>query len=91
MNKQTLNRVQRRIDKLRNQDVSSEKLENIAKSLGRVRSKKGKEPNWVSTLLPGSRPIGIPHHGKPVFRYTAGNILDDLEKDIFELYEQLEK
>ena len=90
MNKKTLERAKRKINRLRGNDVPSIKLENIAESIGRTKKSRGSY-TWVSKLLPDSRPISIPHHGKPVTRFTAEGILDDFERDIFDLEEKLEK
>lgn len=92
MNKNTLTRIRRKIAKLRDKDVPSVRLESIAASLGMRRIKVGSEPVWVFDTLPKLRPIKvpIPHHGKPVIRYTAGSILDDFDRIAFELEEVLE-
>lgn len=56
-------------------------LERLARKIGRVRHSRGKEPNWVSTVLPDARPLSIPAHNT-LNRYTAQNILDALESDL---------
>jgi hypothetical protein len=91
MNKTTLKRIKRRIDRLRDKEVSSKVLESIAESLGMARSKRGHEPTWKLESL-NKRPITIPipHHGKKVIRYTVNSILDDFESIIFDLQENLE-
>jgi hypothetical protein len=43
----------------------------------------------MSRLIPNSRPISIPDHPGSLKRFTAGNILDALEQDIFALEEML--
>lgn len=62
-------------------------LERLAKSLGRTGKKRGKEPTWVNTTCPDWRPLSIPHHAKELNKFTARNILDQLEEDV----ERLEK
>ncbi len=87
MNKTKLRRIRRKIDNLRGNDVPSEKLESIAKSLGRVRTKK----TWKSELIHGRRIVVIHSHGKTnITRFTAGSILDILEGDSYIIEEMLE-
>lgn len=86
-----LAKLRQRINELREKsgNIPPRKLESIAKALGRVRADRGKEPTWISRLLPNSRPISIPNHPGVLNRFTAGNILDQLENDIFMLEEIL--
>lgn len=70
-------------------NVSSRELVSLAKSLGRKKSDRGKHLTWVSTLLNDATPISIPEHPGTLPRYTAGNILDQLEQDIFMFEEEL--
>ena len=46
-------------------------------------------PQWISSVLPESRPISIPGH-KSIKTYTAVSILDCFEEDLARL-EELEK
>lgn len=71
-------------------NVRSSQLESMAESLGRRRDKRGKEPTYVSDLLPTSRPITIPSHPGTLAFGTARSILDRFEEDIFELEDQLQ-
>ena len=84
MNPKKLKRLRRKLGDLRRSiaNMPSRKLENFAKSLERHRAKSGSEPNWVSDILPDSKPISIPHHSRALKKYTANNILDQLEKDL---------
>jgi hypothetical protein len=78
-------KLRRHLNRLRNKagsGLASAELERLAEALGRVRSKRGSEPTWVSELFPDLRPISIPHHSKPLARYTAMSILDSLELDL---------
>jgi hypothetical protein len=62
--------------------VKSSELEDIAKSLGRKRHKRGKEPTWINEQFPNLRPLSIPHHSTDLNRFTARSILEQLEVDI---------
>jgi hypothetical protein len=63
--------------------IKSGELESLARMLGRVLGNRGKEPTWVSVNFPGLRPLSIPRHGKKELnRFTASNILDQLEYDL---------
>jgi len=90
MDKRKLSRLRRRIQDLRARlgNIKSRELESLARALGRKLNDRGKEPTFISELLPQSRPLSIPHHAKTLKRGTAGNILDQLEKDIDALEEQ---
>jgi hypothetical protein len=71
-------------------NIRSLELQSLARALGRVRdTSRGKEPTFVSLLLPASRPLSIPDHPGSLKRFTAGNILDVLEQDIFALEDML--
>ena len=78
-----LKRLRQRSANLRNQDLVA-----FAKKLGRERSERGKEPTYISTLLPYSRPISIPNHPGSLKPLTAGNILDSFEQDLQALEEK---
>lgn len=90
MNKNTIRRLRRQLERLRNKakgGIPSDELERFAESLGRRRAKRGSEPTYVSELLIGTKPVSIPHHSRPLNRFTAGSILDDLESDLDKLEE----
>lgn len=91
MDRKKCNRVQRNIESLRARlgNVRPQELVRIAKQLGRRRSKRGKEPTYVSDIFRDARPISIPHH-RTLKWGTAANILDDLEGDIFRWNELLD-
>ncbi|HMD87848.1 MAG TPA: hypothetical protein VKF38_01675 [Anaerolineaceae bacterium] len=91
MDENELKKLKTRLAKLRNQvaNMTNAKLVSFAGALGRTRSKRGKEPTYISELLPYSLPISIPGH-KKINKFTAGSILDAFEKDIEELEEILE-
>ena len=90
MDKRKLSRLRKRIQDLRARpgNIKSRELESLARALGRKRDDRGKEPTFISELLPQSRPLSIPHHAKTLKRGTAGNILDQLEKDLDAFEEQ---
>lgn len=92
MDKAKLRREKRKLERLRQHpaNIRAQELINLAEALGRERSNRGKEPTFISLLLPDSNPISIPNHPGSLSRFTAGNILDALEQDIFNLEEMLE-
>ena len=89
MNRRKLDKLRKRVEELRQKGgIGSSEIESLAKALGRVKSKRGKEPNWINKIFPDLRPLSIPHHGsKDLSRITANIILDQLELDI-EKYEE---
>ena len=91
MDKQKLSRLRKRIQALRSRlgNIRSRELRSLATALGRKRNNRGKEPTFVSELLPQTRPITIPEHPRALKKGTAGSILDRLEEDIDLLEEQL--
>jgi hypothetical protein len=92
MTKGKLNRIKRKHRGLRerSQDLRNHELAGLARSLGRRRSKRGKEPTYVSEPFLDLRPVSIPSHPGPLKRFTAVSILDQLEEDIFRWEEILE-
>lgn len=93
MNKVKLRRLKKKLEKLRTRpaNIKPEELINLAEALGRERSNRGKEPTYISALLPYRTPLSIPNHPGSLNKFTAGSILDTLEQDIFDLEEMLEK
>ena len=87
-----LKKLRKNIESFRNRisNIRCKELEQLAKSLGRKRINRGGELTYESELLPNSRVLTIPKHPGALNKYTAGNILDHLEQDIFELEENLE-
>jgi len=76
-------RLQERLDALRAKgSVKSKEIEAFAKAVGRVKSKRGKEPNWINPNYPHLRPVSIPHHSTDLNKFTARGILNQLEEDI---------
>jgi|Deesub1362A_J573_1020465.scaffolds.fasta_scaffold09066_4 hypothetical protein len=92
MNKKRLSKIKRKMDDLRARSagIRSRELVSIAISLGRRRSKRGKEPTYVSEPFPHLRPLSIPSHSKPLKRFTASSILDQLEEDVAEWEDALQ-
>jgi hypothetical protein len=93
MTRRKLRQLRKRIETLRShpRNIESREVEALAKALGRNPSKRGKEPTYISYLLPKSSPLTIPHHSKSLKIGTVLNILDQLEKDIDDLEELLPK
>lgn len=92
MDKAKVSRLKRRLSALRAKgaNIRSRELKSLAKALGRRHHKqRGREPTWISEALPESTPISIPDHPGAMNKYTAGNILDQLEEDIFMFEEML--
>ena len=65
-------------------------LASIAKSLGRIRSKRGKEPTYENEAIRTLPPLSIPGHTNDLKTGTACCILDTLLDDVDELRNQLE-
>lgn len=91
MDTRKLRRLKKSLSHLRGRvaNIRSDELVKFAQALGRERSKRGKEPTYVSKLLPHSRPISIPNHPGSLAKFTAGNILDAFEQDILAIEESL--
>jgi hypothetical protein len=91
MDKKKLQKIKKRLQalRLRSNNIRSAELVSLARSLKRRLFDRGKEPTYISNLLPKSRPISIPNHPGAMFRGTALNILDQLEQDIFEIEESI--
>ena len=86
MTHKQLIRLQAKIDALREQgSVKPAELESIATSLQRSTSGSGKHPMWKSNALPSRPPLSIPNHSKELNRFTARQILEQLEEDIIQM------
>lgn len=86
-----MQKIKKRLQALRSRpnNIRSAELVSLARSLKRRLFDRGKEPTYVSDLLPKSYPISIPNHPGAISRGTAVNILDQLEQDIFEIEESI--
>jgi len=62
----------------------------VAAKLGRKRSKRGKEPTYISEPFPDLRPLSIPSHSSGVKRFTAQGILDQLDEDVVRWQNELQ-
>ena len=83
MKRKKIKSLGNKIESLRGQGgIKSKELESIAKSLGRIRHKRGKHTTWISPIFPDLRPISIQHHSKDPNRHVANNILNQLEIDL---------
>ena len=83
-----LDRIEEKIGALRSRpaNIRSRELESIALALGRIPGKRGKEPTFIDPRRIW-KPLSIPNHPGALSKYTAGNILDALEGDLFSLRE----
>ena len=65
-------------------NLKTKDLVALAVSLGRTRRPGSGHPMYVSPLSsPGVRSVAIPDHPtKPVKKYTASSIMNDLESDV---------
>jgi hypothetical protein len=89
MNPKKLKRLRRDIEKLRRKgDIKERELRSLAERVGRKRGIRGKEPTYVSERFP-DRPLSIPAQ-RVVNRYTALDILNELEQDLDEIEATLE-
>jgi hypothetical protein len=89
MTLKNLRKIKRKIATLRagSANIRPQKLIRVARSLSRKLSNRGKEPIYLSELLPHKKLITIPSHSGSLPRFTAENILDDLDEDVDELIE----
>jgi hypothetical protein len=71
-------------------NLKSRQVMNFAERLGRCRIAQGKEPTFVSSPFPCLSPITIPGHPR-LKKYTAKNILYQLEEDLFKIEELVER
>jgi len=87
MNRRKLRKLRQWLQALRTHpgNIESKELESLARALGRKPARRGKEPTFISTVLPQNRPLSIPHHSTTLKKGTASNILDQLEKDLDDL------
>jgi hypothetical protein len=81
VNSKRLNRLKRRLEGLRSApaNITRKKLEGLAKSLGMIPHNRGKEPTYASGDFPDLNPLSIPSHPGALNKFTAKDILDDLE------------
>jgi hypothetical protein len=64
---------------LRKANVESKELTRVARSVGRLPHKRGKEPTFVKE---GRPPLTIPNHPGAMSPITVDNILDMFEEDL---------
>jgi len=90
MHQNRIRHLRMEIDRLRRVGgVKSRDLERLAARLGRKRHRRGKEPTWISEMLPEARPLSIPSHARDLNRITARTILDLLEADLDAIEQKL--
>jgi len=78
-------RLRKEFECLRSKNaIKCNEMEKMAKLMGRIKSKRGKEPTWINEKYPDLRPLSIPHHGGSgdLNKFTAQSILDQLEGDL---------
>jgi hypothetical protein len=92
MNSKRLNRLKRRLEDLLSAtaNVKRIKLENLAKSLGLRREKRGKEPTYVSDDFPYLSALSIPSH-REINKFTAKDIAGQLGVYVSAWEEKLRK
>lgn len=82
MDARKLARIRGEIEAARRKPQSQDDLIRLAERLGRTRSKRGKEPTWV-TDLPDLFPLSIPYaKGGDLKPGTKKSILNQLEGDV---------
>lgn len=93
MDREKLDKLRKRVEELRKKGgIGYSELESLARALGRVSSKRGKHQTWVNQIFDDLRPLSIPRHGsKDLNKYTANDILDQLELDIDKFEELIEE
>jgi hypothetical protein len=95
MNKNKLAKLKKKLESLRNRkgNFNEKELVSFANDCGRKLKTggMGKHPAYINVNLPNKRPLSIPSHPGNMPAGTAGNILDILESDLFELEEILDK
>ena len=83
MNESGLTKLRGVLASMRRKQVAASEVERVAKQLGRVVSKRGKHPMWVSEEFLDLWPLSIPHHGSSDLSVSTRNsILNQLEDDI---------
>ena len=92
MNRRKLNSLQGQLESMRRSSQRARALESLAKKLGRVQSKRGKEPVLESAAFSHLRPVSIPRHGggRDISTGVKHIILSSLEEDIAEWEEKLD-
>ena len=77
--------IRREIKALESSQPKAEKLQALARKLGRKEVKRGKEPTFVSMDFPDLRPLSIPKHkGRDMPTGTKNSILAQLDEDVTE-------
>lgn len=91
MDRRRLVRLREDIGKLRRRGgIHATELQALAKRIGRVPHSRGKEPTWVNPSLPEARPVSMPNHPGDLNRFTAREILNQLEADVDRFEARLE-
>lgn len=78
---------------MRKGNITEKEIVRFANKCGRKRRTGGigKEPTYLNEHLPNSKPLSIPSHPGNISIGTISNILDYLEKDLFDIEEIIDK
>ncbi len=85
MDRKGLKALRGEVAALRRSQPKARDLEALARKLGRVKTDRGKEPTYISTVFPHLTPLSIPNHkGRDYRPGTKSSILNQLEEDLLE-------
>lgn len=93
MEKHGISNLRRELERLRSRkyNLKLADLVRFAKKIGRKRdTSRGREPTYVSVVIPGARPLSIPGH-KKVNPHTANSVMDSFEADLDQWEDILEE
>jgi len=91
MTRKKLANLRKKVDAFRRSQPKARELQSLAKSLGRKKDDRGKEPTWVSEFM-DLFPLSIPDHkGKDLPKGTKNSILDQMEVDLDKWEETLDE
>src|SRR3954452_25335430 len=86
-----LGKLRRKYESLRRAPQKALALQRLAKTLGRVKVNRGKEPMWENQIFSHLRPLSIPDHGagRDLPTETKNSVLIQLEDDLIAWEEKL--
>lgn len=83
MKRRRLENLRREVEACRHGQPKAERLQTLAKALGRKQENRGKEPTFVSKVFLNLRPLSIPKHkGRDLPTGTKNSILTQLDEDL---------